>query len=332
MPTEKILITGANGFVGSHLVDEALGRNLQVYAGVRANSNLEFLTNPRIKFCDVNFENEKAIRALLEKERFDYIIHNAGVTRSNTNAGYFNVNVEYTQRLAKVAASLTYPIKKFVFISSIEAYGSADKTAEGFVDESTPPSPRTTYGQSKQRAEQTLKNIVGLPWIILRPTAVFGPRERDLFELFKTIKKFRIEPIVGSPHIKYTFVYVKDLVRVTLDATLSPLHSRGYFVSDGRIHKMKNFTRYIAQSLGVKTRAIRIPLPIIGVVVQLLNVLNRFKTNKNLLNDEQYAKMKAENWDCDISPLVRDFNFEPQYSLEQALHETVKWYKQNEWL
>ncbi len=329
--TIKILITGANGFVGSHLIDEALSRGWDTYAAIRKSSNTEFLKDPRIKFCYPDYMDVNSMISILEKEKFDFIIHNAGLTRANSLDDYHKINVDYTANLAK-AASAVSTLKKFVFISSIESYGSADDTKEGFVSENKKPNPRTDYGRSKQKAEVELKKETNLPWIILRPTAVFGPRERDFLELFRTVKKFKIAPIVGSPDIKYTFIYVKDLIRVTMDACLASGTHKGYFVSDGRIHKMSFFTGSIAKALGVNYKQVRIPLGIIAGVVKINGILDRFKKQKSLLNAEQYAKMTAENWDCDISGLVNDFNFFPQYNLEQAIEETATWYTENGWL
>jgi nucleoside-diphosphate-sugar epimerase len=332
METLKILITGASGFVGSHLVEEALSRGLDTYAGIRPSSSKEYLQDQRIKFCHIDFSDTKNIVATLNKYQFDYIIHNAGLTRANDNASYFKVNVDYTIRLAEACLQVDHPIKKFTFISSIEAYGSADSTPEDVVNEDITPSPRTTYGLSKRRAEDRLMTFNSLPWMIMRPTAVFGPREKDFFELFKTIKKFKISPTVGSPNIKYTFIYVKDLARVVLDGTLSQHVHKGYFLGDGRIHKMKEFSGNIAKALNIRTLNLTIPLAAIRVAVGVTGIIDRFRSSKSLLNDEQLAKMEAENWDCDISPAVSDFNFQPKYSLESAINETVRWYQEQGWL
>jgi len=329
----KILITGANGFVGSWLVSESINRGLDTYAGIRSTSNRDLLSDERTNFCTLDFEDEASLRSILEQQQFDIIIHNAGVTRAQNNSDYFRVNCDYTVRLAELAKEvLGQHLKKFIFISSIEAYGSADHTPDGYVSNETKPSPRTTYGLSKLRAERSLAQIKDLPLLVMRPTAVFGPGEKDLFAFWQTVKRYKVTPVVGNKKIKYTFVYVKDLVRVVIDAALSPIHGKSYFISDARIHKMSDFLQYIADSLGVKALRFTIPYVILDTATSITSIFDKITGKKSLLNEEQMAKAKAQNWDCDISNLVQDFKYQSKYSLKEAVEETTTWYVEEGWL
>lgn len=328
----KILITGASGFVGSFLVREALSRKLKVYAGVRSSSSLGQLQNPAIQFCEINYDDEKQIRTVLDHHQFDYIIHNAGITRAPSASIYKKVNTDYTNRLARLALEVNPSLKKFLFISSLEAFGSADGTPNDVVDEFITPNPRTQYGFSKQRAEQMLKEIPGLPYLILRPTGIFGPYEKDIFTVFKTIKKYRISPVVGSRKIKYSFIYVRDMVRVAMDACLSDISGKGYFVSDGKVYSIDHFNNAVATYFGVQTFPLVIPYPVMELAVGITGLYDKLSGNTSLLNREQLDKLKAQNWDCDISPLVKDFSFRPKYTLEEAIEETCEWYLANGWL
>jgi len=328
----KILITGASGFVGSFLVREAISRGLETYAGIRASSSKDLLPTEGVKHCVIDFDDPQGLEDILLEHQFDYIIHNAGVTRTHKNSIYMKVNVDYSVLLAELAVKTTPSLKKFVYTSSIESHGSADPTLSGVVDNNTAPKPRTTYGLSKLRAEKALKEVANLPLLIMRPTAVFGPGERDFFLVFEMIKKYRFTPISGSKNIKYTFIYVKDLVRVMLDATLSESVNTSYFISDGRIYKITQFTDGIAKALKVKTFGFTIPFPVLSLIVAGTGIFDKITGNKSLLNDEQLAKMKARNWDCDIAPLVNDFGFQPQYNIEEATKETAQWYLEKGWL
>ncbi len=328
----KILITGASGFVGSFLVREAIDRGLETYAGIRSSSSKELLPKEGVKYCVINFDDPSELEKILKEHQFDYIIHNAGVTRTHKNSIYMKVNVDYSVLLAQLAIKVIPDLKKFVYTSSIESHGSADPTPNGVVDADTEPAPRTTYGLSKLRAEKALKAISGLPLLIMRPTAVFGPGERDFFLVFEMIKKYRFTPVSGSKNIKYTFIYVKDLARVMLEATVSEQVNKSYFISDGRLYKISQFTDGIAKALKVSTFGFTIPFPVLSVMVAGIGVFDKITGNKSLLNDEQLAKMKALNWDCDISPLVTDFNFQAQYNIEEATAETAQWYLEKGWL
>ncbi len=329
----KVLITGASGFVGSWLVNESLSRGWDTYAGIRSTSSRTLLQDDRINFVLLDFSDEDLMRKVLSEQDYDYIIHNAGVTRAQRDSVYFKVNTEYSRDFAKLALDvLGDRLRKFVFISSIEAYGSADGTPDDVVDESVTPQPRTTYGQSKLRAERELKLIDDLPLIIIRPTAVFGPAEKDFFAFWKTIKNYSVTPTVGNKDIKYTFIYVKDLARVVLDAAASDITQKSYFASDGRIHKMGHFLSHIAASLNKKTLSFTIPYPVIDTAVFMTGLLDKITGKKSLLNAEQVAKAKAQNWDCDISDLVQDFGYLPQYTLEAAVQETTEWYIEHGWI
>ncbi len=328
----KILITGASGFVGSWLVREAIDRGLDTYAGIRSTSSKKLLPSEGFQYCVIDFEDPQSLETILKKHQFEYIIHNAGVTRTHQHSIYIKVNVDYSVLLAQLALKTNPNLKKYVYISSIESHGSADQTPDGVIDDRTIPMPRTIYGQSKLRAERALKKIEALPLIIMRPTAVFGPGERDFFMVFDTIKKYRFAPIMGSKKIKYSFIYVKDLARAVLDATLSQYVNKAYFVSDGKIYRISQFTGGIARALNVKTFGFTIPFGVLSAIVAGTTVIDRITGSKSLLNQEQLAKMKALNWDCDISPLVYDLNFQPRYTMDDATAETVQWYQDQGWL
>lgn len=328
----KILITGASGFVGSWLVKEAIARGLETYAGMRSTSSKFLLPETGFAICEMNFDDPPMIEKLLTAHQFDYIIHNAGITRTHQDSIYMKVNVDYSKMLAEAAVKTLPNLKKFVFTSSIESHGSADPTSDGVVRNGMDPAPRTTYGLSKLRAEKALLEVANLPLLIMRPTAVFGPGERDLFMVFELIKKYRFAPISGSSKIKYSFIYVKDLARIMIDATVSNEVNKSYFVGDGRLYSIKQFTGGIAKALGVKTFGFTIPFSALSAAVSFTGIWDRITGNKSLLNKEQLSKMKALNWDLDISPLVQDFNFQPLYNMDEATAETVVWYQEQGWL
>jgi nucleoside-diphosphate-sugar epimerase len=305
---------------------------LDTYAGIRKTSSTVYLKDKRIQFAYLNFEDPSSIAALLSREKFDYIIHNAGLTRAPKDSDYFRVNAEYTLNLAQLAMDRIPGLQKFVFISSLESHGSADQTPHGVVDQRTIPQPRTIYGKSKLRAEKEIKSLDELPYIILRPTGVFGPGEKDFFAVFRSIKKFRFAPIIGTDKIKYSFVYVKDLVRVALDTTLSGIKQKGYFVSDGKIYNIRQFSGAIAKSFDVNPLQMTIPFGVIDFLSASASIYDQFTGKKSLINAEQVEKMKAMSWDCDISPLVNDVDFLPQYTLEEAVRETAQWYMEAGWL
>ena len=191
---ENVLITGAGGFIGSFLVEEGLKRNYQVFAGIRRSSSKIYLKDPRIRFIEFDFSTVESIVQtieLLRKQniRFKYIIHNAGVTKARKKEDYFNVNFHNTKNFIEALQITGMIPDKFIFISSLAAFGPGDPVTMKPVMLSDEPNPIETYGKSKLEAEKFITSLKDFPWLIIRPTGVYGPREKDYYIFFKTINR-----------------------------------------------------------------------------------------------------------------------------------------------
>lgn len=329
---KKILITGASGFVGSFLVAEALDRNLEVHAGVRKTSSRKYLQNERIHFFEVNFSDVEGMTERLREAKFDYIIHNAGIVGAPKREDYFRVNCEFTKKFVEAIERAGLDLKKFTYTSSLAAYGPAsNEDLTDFVKESTTPKPITTYGESKLKAEQFLKGKREFPWLIIRPTAVYGPRETDIFSFFQIVNR-RLETYIGSEQQQLTFIYVKDLVRVMLDATLSDFQQKAYFIADGDTHPAQDLGKYAKQFLNRKTIKIHVPTGLVKIVAAVAEVGGKLFGKTPTFNLQKVAELKSLNWKCDTAATERDFNFKAKYNLEKGLNETLNWYKEHNWL
>ena len=326
---EKILITGASGFVGSWLVEEALERGLEVYAGIRSSSSKQWLTDQRIKFLSLDLSDLDGLSETINQHQFQYVIHNAGLTKALKASDLFKVNAQYAKNLA--IASKGEHLKKFVLMSSMAAYGTADYQASGVVSNTSTPHPITSYGKSKLRAERLLREISDLPLLIFRPTGIFGPRESDFLQLFQSIKK-GLALSIGFTEQKLSLIYIKDLKRVIIDGTLSDHKNKAYFVSDGRIYPSTHFNKLIAKHLGKSPFHIRVPLPLVSVLATLSDMGAALNKKPNILSRDKLPEIKSRNLDCDISNLVSDMNFQPRYSLEEAIKETANWYIEQQWI
>ena len=200
---EKVLITGASGFLGFHIINAAIENNLDVYAAVRKNTNIKHLKELPIKFVELNFADTQGLIAVFSENNFDCVIHAAGTTKANTQQEYNLVNDQYTQNLALAAERNKGQIKRFVFISSLAATGPL-KTNEGKIKENKADSPVTAYGKSKLNAENNLKKL-DIAVTIFRPTAIYGPREKDIFIVTQTISK-GIDAYIGRINQQLSFV------------------------------------------------------------------------------------------------------------------------------
>lgn len=330
--SQKVLITGASGFVGGFLIEEALERGLDVYAAIRKTSNKQYLTDPRIKFVYINFEDIEGLIGILNVHKFDYFIHNAGITKTPSKELYFKVNAEYLKNIITAVVASEISLQKLTFISSLASYGPAEYTESGIVKESSTPHPVTNYGRSKLQAEKYLKNQSSVPYVIIRPTAVYGPREKDLFTVYQLLNK-GLDLSVGLEDQNLTFIYVRDLVRVILDSTLAHKKNVAYFATDLAVHTSSSYSKAINKALGNKL-AIKIKLPI--TVVKILGYagekIGGLFGNYPALNIEKVNELEANSWICDTAPLENDLNFKPKYTLEKGLKECIEWYKENNWL
>ncbi|MFK7932801.1 MAG: NAD-dependent epimerase/dehydratase family protein [Saprospiraceae bacterium] len=329
---KKILITGASGFIGSTLVEEALKHeDWDVHAGVRTTSSRKYLTDQRIRFFEMNFSDVAELTEKLQAARFDYIIHNAGATAVPKKADYFRINTDYVKNLVQAQQATSQTLEKFVFMSSLAAYGPADNFPNQKVEARYKPQPIDTYGESKLAAEQFLQSQTNLPHLIFRPTAVFGPRDKDIFQFFEIINR-GLEAYIGTQEQRATFIYVKDLVRLVIAATRSEVQQKSYFVADGNIYQTEDLGKHAKALLNKKTFKLKIPTGVVRVIAALLETGGKLTNTYPALNKEKVKILSAASWHCDVEPLHRDFNFQPQYNLETGLQETLKWYKENNWL
>ncbi len=327
----SVLITGANGFIGRHLVEEASKHHLQVYAGVRQGSDVKMLDNLNCELTYLDYEDVGKLTTILTELKPDYIIHNAGLTRSPEYEQYIKVNKNYLIHIVEAVRKSGIPLKKILFVSSLAAYGPADFQIGGIVAHDSVPHPVTQYGKSKQEAEIWLKQQQDIPYNIVRPSAVYGPGEKDLLNVFQMVKK-GINATAGYGEQKLTFIYVKDLVRLILLATLTNHNHQAYFGTDGQIYGSKDFPEAIARSLGKKIISISLPVGLIKVGAWISEKIGKITGKFPTLYMERVNEIKAKNWSCDVTNLENDLHFKPQYSLQQAIDETTAWYLNNQWI
>lgn len=325
---ERILITGASGFVGYHLIEAALRYNLEVTIAIRKSSQVDHLKHFNIQYTYPDFTNIEALTADIEKNKYDYIIHAAGTTKAPDLAAYSLVNAKYTANLA--AAAHKVGVKKFLFISSLAALGPAP-LGQKEVTEQQSPKPITSYGQSKLEAEVQLNifKMAGLPLTVLRPTAVYGPREKDIFIIFKTFKN-GLEPYIGSKPQQLSFVYGPELAEVAVQLLFSP-YSDTFNISDGKVYDRYALANIFKQVFNKKTLKIHIPVFVVRIIATISEKLAK-KGSTPALNREKLAELTATNWACNTDKLKAAINYQPKYDLEKGLTKALGWYKENKWL
>ena len=328
---EKVLITGASGFIGFHLIEAALSKRLDVYAAVRPGSDVSHLKEYEIKFCELDYTDVKGLAKQLAATGCHYIIHAAGATRAGSQQMYDTVNASYAFNLASAAVEgLGSQLRKFVFVSSLAAVGPLN-SRNTLIREDVTPAPVTDYGRSKLLGEQKLKGLPSLPLIVLRPTAVYGPRERDIFIMLRSIQR-GIEPYIGRIQQQLSFVYVKDLVAVTMNSLFCNGSHMTFHISDGGSYDQYELANLSKHILNRKTLRLHLPYAMINGIAFAMEKWYGWRGKTPVLNREKLHELTAINWQCSIEEAKKQLDFRPQYSLKQGLWETLQWYRLNKWL
>ena len=330
----KILITGASGFIGSFIVEEALKRGFETWAAVRKSSSREYLQDERIKFIELNLSSKEQLVEQLKGKDFDYVVHAAGVTKCLNKADFRRINTEGTKNLVDALMETWMPLRRLVFVSSLSVFGAIrEQQPYEEIRETDTPQPNTAYGRSKLEAEQYLESLgTRVPYIILRPTGVYGPKEKDYFMMAKSIKQHS-DFAVGYKRQDITFVYVEDVVQAIFLALEKGENGRKYFLSDGQVYQSTTFSDLIHEELG-RPWWIRITAPVwvLRVVTFFGEYVGQMTGKVTALNNDKYNILKQRNWRCDIEPARRELGYEPKVMLEEGVKRSIKWYKDNQWL
>lgn len=355
----KILITGASGFIGSFIVEEALKRGLETWAAVRGSSSRQYLTDERIHFIELNLSSKEQLVEQLRPHQFDYVVHAAGVTKCIDKRDFRRINTEGTKNLVTALQELQMPLKRFVFVSSLSVFGAIrEQQPYEEIRETDTPQPNTEYGRSKLEAEQWLESLTpnpspigrgttakeepplqseragseAFPYVILRPTGVYGPREKDYFLMAKSIKQHS-DFAVGFKRQDITFVYVTDVVQAVFLALEKGKTGRKYFLSDGQVYQSTTFSDLIHEELG-RPWWIRVTAPVwvLRIVTFFGEHIGRMTGKISALNNDKYNILKQRNWRCDIEPARRELGYEPKVQLAEGVKEAIHWYKEHGWL
>lgn len=331
---ERILITGASGFIGSFLVERALARGMDVWAAIRRTSSRRYLTDERIRLIELDFSSAETMTRQLDGLSFDYVVHAAGVTKSADSDAFRRVNTSGTQHLTKALASCGTPPRLLVFMSSLSIFGPVrEEQPYTAISDDDEPRPNTAYGRSKLEAEGVVRRC-GLPYVILRPTGVYGPRERDYYLMARSIQH-HLDFAVGRKPQDLTFVYVADVVQAVFLAIERAREAQGraYCLSDGEVYSSRTFSDLLHEALGRPwLLRLTVPLWVLHAATGIGELSAKMTGRVTALNTDKYNILKQRNWRCDITPAEHYLGYRPQYKLDAGVEQTVRWYKDNKWL
>lgn len=324
----RLLVIGAGGFIGGFIAEEGLRRGMDVTVAVRKSTSRRYLTDPRLHFLVLDYDDPTSLTATFERSTpWDYVIYNLGATKAVNYGDFKRVNFEYLRRICEVLKSTGRAPRRLLFMSSLSAIGPGDEKNYTPLDANTVPAPNTRYGQSKIMAEQYLEHMAGIPYIIFRPTGVYGPHEQDYLMMVKCIDS-HFDFGVGFRRQMLTFIYVEDLVRAMFDALESGVENRTYIISEPRAYTQKEFRGTVADALGKKwVIPVRLPLWAAWVASAAAEKIARWQMKASTLNTDKFRIMRQRNWNADISPAVDEFGFNPQVDLREGIRRTVEAYR-----
>lgn len=320
----KTLVTGATGFIGSHLVEALLKQGHSVACLVRKTSSLRWIEGLDVRLIYGDCSDKASLVSAVSE--VDYIFHLAGLTKTKKEKEFFTVNAKGTENLLQSVAEHNPGIQRFVFVSSLAAAGPSRNDSP--VNEYSEPKPVSAYGKSKLKAEQiVLAYKDRIPLTIIRPPAVYGPRDRDMFTMFKLLKK-GIFPCWGKCF--YSLVYVDDLVKaILLSAESKTSAGETFYISDGKTYSNYEIGDSIASALSTKPIRLKIPgflLPLLAGIGQMLS------KQSNIINRDKVRELRYANWTCDSSKAVKELDFIPKVALQEGVRWTADWYRIHQWL
>ncbi len=320
----RAFVTGGTGFIGSHLVDLLLAREVEVYALVRNPQKERTLLSNNVRVLKGDLFSIPALPAGL-----DLVFHLAGKTRSLKSADYYTVNQQGTASLFHSLLSLKER-PKVVMLSSQAAAGPSDGHRP--VQESDPPRPITHYGRSKLLAEEeALKFRDRVPLTIIRASAVFGPQDRDFLAYFRMATRGILLSFAEKK--EGSVIYVKDLAEALFLCASTGLPSGEIFnIADVKPYSWEDLGRAAAATLGRKCRRIRLPSGLIYLFSLLSEASYHLTRKPGLFNRDKYRDLSQQGWLMDVRKASEILAFKPRYSLERAVEETMSWYVAQKWL
>jgi len=334
----KVLLTGANGFVGSHILDQLCAAErpgsavtpLSVRVLLRKTSRTRFI-EARLPEVEARYGTLADADSVREAMRgVDCVIHCAGKTKAVRAAEYDAVNLEGTRNVVSAVNAEQATVKHLVHISSLAANRPAG--ADAPARETDAPQPVSEYGRSKLRAEEAVRRSCEAPYTILRPAAVYGPRDRDFLPVFKAVR-WGLMPLIGGGRLPLSLVYAGDVAAAALRCLGDPAaHGKTYHLAAPEPCTTQDFLREIAAAMNVRALRLPIPFALLYPVCIAQELLARVTGKPNILSRQKLAEMKAVGWVCSVELIRRDLQFTAATTLREGIARTIAWYKQNGWL
>lgn len=324
----RVLITGASGFIGKHLVRTAQELGYEVSVAVRPGGGRPDPASS-VRAVELDYRDVAGMVRSIEAEMsrlggtpWRYVIHNAGLTKTADPQEFYEANAENTLRLCRALRDAKATPERFVLMSSLSTYGEP-VAEDGVIRSSDEQRPTTHYGRSKMLAEQYVRES-GIPYSILQPTGVYGPGDRDYLMAIQSMQR-GINFMAGLTPQYLTFVYGEDVARAAWHVAEHPeAVGQTYIVADGDVHTDTSFGLLCKELLGhPRVLNLRAPMPLLWVICQAGSLWARITGQVTPLNTDKYRIMRQRSWRCDASPLTA-LGYRPLYDLRRGLECTIE--------
>jgi nucleoside-diphosphate-sugar epimerase len=327
----KVLVTGASGFLGSHVAEQLTKAGHDVRALVRKSSKRDFLERlDRIEFAYGGVEDADKVAEAVKG--VDAIIHSAGLVKARSPEEFHRTNVEGTRILLDAAKRHAPGLRRFVFVSSLAAVGPSDDGTP--IDTARAASPVTHYGRSKLEAERlVLAAKSDLDVVVLRPAAIYGPRDQEIFAFFQAIQR-GVLPTVGKGGSTMSMIYGADCAEACIKAILADVPSGSvYFVDDGVPHPFRAMLEEVESALGKKALLrVNLPLSILWLAAFSSEMYGKLTNKAVMLTRDKVNEIRQPHWVCSSESTRRELGWEPRMGLKDGFAETAVWYRENGWL
>lgn len=325
----KTLVTGGTGFIGSHLIERLLGKGYEVLCVAKDVLNRELLERAGCKVVLADLNNGISWDSLLDG--VDCVYHVAGVTRCRSPREYYEGNYRATKHFVDICVNLRSSLKRFVYVSSLTAVGpSLDGRP---VDETSPYHPVSHYGKSKMLAElEVLRVSDRLPMTIVRPSAVYGPRERDMYDYMRLIKK-GIQPLVGFRSKLMSLIHSDDLVDGIIRSGESEIAvGKTYLLGSEAIYSVREIGRAISCAVHRHPLCVGLPHCLIYAVGGIATLVGKATGQQVFFNIEKVKESVQPAWTCSVEKAKSELGFHQSVELVEGMKSTYSWYCKNGWM
>jgi nucleoside-diphosphate-sugar epimerase len=321
----RALVTGGTGFVGSHLIESLVARGIEVTALVRTPAKARRLTELGVGQVEGGLDSIAALRRGAEGQ--DVVYHVAGLVAARNESEYMRVNADGTKRVVQAAKDAAVP--RFVMVSSLAAAGPSEPGNPLRNDE--PTRPVTAYGRSKLAGEAVVRGS-DLPWCIVRPPIVYGPRDRELLRVFKSAR-LGLAPVFGQGTQELSAVFAIDLAEALLAvATADRALERVYYPCHPAVVSSLGLVRAVGRAVGRNVRTPQVPETLGRGLLAISEALARVRGRATVLNRDKANELFQPAWTADPEPLTRDTGWRAAHDLAEGLSLTADWYRKQGWL